>query len=42
MVASKNQHVENLVRINTDNLVRFDVMSVVLSHVSSKVSHCRH
>ena len=37
IVASKTQQVENLVKINSDNLVSFDVMSVVLSHVSSKV-----
>ena len=38
IVATKNHQVDNLVRINTDNLVRFDVMSIVLGYLSSQVS----
>ena len=37
IVASKKQQVENLVRVNTENLVGLDVMSVLLSHISKKV-----
>ena len=37
IVASKKQQVENLVRVNTENLVGLDVMSVLLSHISNKV-----
>ena len=37
IVASKKQQVDNLVRVNTENLVGLDVMSILLSHISQKV-----
>ena len=37
IVASKKQQVDNLVRVNTENLVGLDVMSILLSHISNKV-----
>ena len=38
IVASKKQQVDNLVKVNTENLVGLDVMSILLSHLSNKVS----
>ena len=37
IVASKKQQVDDLVRVNTENLVGLDVMSILLSHISQKV-----